>query len=57
MTFADNAKRRMELRRKLGDSAIRAIESREDWRMYLQSACNDIMWRVRMRRHSVGVLK
>ena len=57
MTFADTAKRRMELRRKLGDSTISRIQEQDAQRMYLQAACNEIMWRVRMCRHSAGALK
>lgn len=57
MTFADTAKRRMELRRKLGDRAISRIQEQDAQRLYLQATCNEIMWRVRMLRHSSGALK
>lgn len=56
MTFADDTKRRMELRRKIGNGAVQSIRDRDEKRMRLQSACNHILGRVRRMRHSVGKL-
>lgn len=57
MTYADTAKRKMELRRKLGDHAIEAIQRKEEKHMRALAACNEILWRVRSMRHSAGMLK
>ena len=57
MTYADKAKRKMELRRKLGDASIEAIQRKEEKLMAYAAACNDILRRVRSMRHSVGMLK
>lgn len=56
MSYADTAKRRMELRRKLGDSTIEAIQRKEEKMMACAAACNDIIWRVRALRVSAGLL-
>jgi hypothetical protein len=57
MSYADTAKRKLELRRKLGDRAIQQIQSSEEKLMRAAEACNDILWRVRFMRHSAGMLK
>lgn len=54
MSYADDAKRRMELRRKLGDHAVSSIQERATKNMYLQAACSDILRRVRSLRVSAG---
>lgn len=57
MTYADKVKRKMELRRKRYARIIANIEQQDAKRMYLAAACTDILWRMRMRRHSAGMLK
>lgn len=57
MSYADDAKRKMELRRKLGDGAIANIQERDEKLMQAAAACNDILRRVRMARYSAGTLK
>lgn len=56
MSFANDDKRRIELRRKLGDHHIERIQADQDRAMRALAACNDILWRVRMLRHSAGRL-
>lgn len=54
MTYADKAKRRIELRKRMGAAAVDRLMDREAAKMRALATCNDIMWRVRMLRHSAG---
>jgi len=57
MTYADDVKRRMELRKRMGADAVDRLMDREAAKMRALVACNDILWRVRALRCSAGRLK